>query len=348
MHGDQNNLITIKAPAGGANIASWKVTNSDYISFSGLSVLNANGSAVEISHSNFIFISNGEFSGYKNYGITGTTNLYLNLNSIEVHNSANHNIYLSGPSSGFTLVKSKIYKSGKIGVHLDPYSGGGPVFFNNAYLDDNLIYGNADGAILCAGLTNSSIVNNVIYNVEWGISLFAWKTVPGPNNVSILFNTVHLPSGNAAAQVVDSQGSMSIHDNIFYIETTGSGIRYEKSSDVDNTESSYNILDSVEVGTTVTTLKEWQAQGHEKNSIGGVTAAKLWVDPGLPSLNYHLISTAPAIDHGENVPGVTVDFDGNKRPQGNTSCIGAYEYVPKFTTISNKFLRRGVGANHEI
>jgi len=49
-------------------------------------------------------------------------------------------------------------------------------------------------------------------------------------------------------------------------------------------------------------------------------------DP-LLTANYHLRAGSPAVDAGLTIPWLTVDLDGNPRPQGLKYDIGAFEGV---------------------
>jgi len=78
-------------------------------------------------------------------------------------------------------------------------------------------------------------------------------------------------------------------------------------------------------GNTVYTLAEWQALGHEPHSLSAPLAS-LFVDPAAG--DYHLSPASPAVDAGQTLLQVTVDIEGNPRPVGSASDIGAYERIP--------------------
>jgi hypothetical protein len=63
---------------------------------------------------------------------------------------------------------------------------------------------------------------------------------------------------------------------------------------------------------------------------GGMTLANNQVDtdPVLVEapLDFRLRAGSPAIDAGQALAGVRVDFDGRPRPQGARHDIGAYEH----------------------
>jgi parallel beta-helix repeat protein len=87
----------------------------------------------------------------------------------------------------------------------------------------------------------------------------------------------------------------------------------------------------------------------------------LWnVNPLLASPStgdYHLQSKSPAIDQGANLTTVPADYDGNPRPQGSGTDIGAYEFqrspnqvphpVPSLTPAQIEF-RASPGSTHVL
>jgi hypothetical protein len=56
---------------------------------------------------------------------------------------------------------------------------------------------------------------------------------------------------------------------------------------------------------------------------GNITADPMFVSLTLPDL--HLLPNSPAIDSGASINSLITDYDGNIRPQGIGSDIGAYE-----------------------
>ncbi len=64
--------------------------------------------------------------------------------------------------------------------------------------------------------------------------------------------------------------------------------------------------------------------GHDANSLTIYSASEIFTD--TVSYDLHLLPTAIAINNGTNLNAPVVDFDGNGRPYGSTTDIGAYEF----------------------
>jgi len=123
----------------------------------------------------------------------------------------------------------------------------------------------------------------------------------------------------------NTSGPNVVRNNILYNRNPArGGITYLDPIDVTSTDSDYNIMDRVtpDDGNTVYTLAQWQAMGHEPHSLS-VPLANLFVNPAIA--DYHLVAASPAIDAGQTLADVTVDIEGNPRPAGAASDIGAYE-----------------------
>src|SRR6185295_9524621 len=89
-----------------------------------------------------------------------------------------------------------------------------------------------------------------------------------------------------------------VRNNILYNRHAFRGaITYGTPADVANTDSDYNVLDRVsqDDGSTVLTLAQWKAQGHELHSFSA-SDTDLWVS--ATAFDYHLKAGSPAIDQG--------------------------------------------------
>jgi Abnormal spindle-like microcephaly-assoc'd, ASPM-SPD-2-Hydin len=148
----------------------------------------------------------------------------------------------------------------------------------------------------------------------------------GPRNNKVYHNTVHQASdGRYALMIWSTTGPITVRNNILYHPNSArGGIVYLTSSDVANTNSDYNVLDRVspDDGGTLYSLAQWQAQGKETHSTSAAPAA-LFVNAA--GGDYHLSATSPAIDRGQTQSTVTTDFEGQARPQGAASDVGADE-----------------------
>jgi hypothetical protein len=133
----------------------------------------------------------------------------------------------------------------------------------------------------------------------------------------------------------NTSGPNFVRNNILYNRNPNrGGITYLDPIDVTSTDSDYNIMDRVtpDDGNTVYTLAQWQALGHEPHSLSAPLAS-LFVNPGV---DYHLAPASPAIDAGQTLAEVPVDIEGNPRPAGAASDIGAYERAaPPAISISD-------------
>src|SRR5207244_4453120 len=121
----------------------------------------------------------------------------------------------------------------------------------------------------------------------------------GPKGNQFLHNTVDMASDARWALLFnDATGPCLARNNILYNRNPyHGGITCGSASDVSALDSDFNIMDRVtpnDAG-TVYTLAQWQALGHEPHSFSA-SLASLFVSPGS---DYHLLATAPAVNHGQ-------------------------------------------------
>ena len=118
-----------------------------------------------------------------------------------------------------------------------------------------------------------------------------------------------------------------MRNNILIHLGTRAGLELVHSSDVKFTDSNSNIVNRIGLpDDSVLTLRAVQASsayGNLDTDSLSATSASLFIDAS--AANYDLLETAPAVDRGENLTQIVIDFAGRERPEGLATDIGAYE-----------------------
>jgi parallel beta-helix repeat protein len=239
-----------------------------------------------------------------------------------------HGIYLANAGSKNTIIRGNLL-SGTSGFQTNAdLSIGGDGLVTGLVLENNIIVDSTGNGIWLDGVQNSLIQNNLIY----GSGHHAFRAgqvdgAQGPKNLKIINNTFLAGSSGAAIKLTEDGGGHIIFNNILLVDPGG-----ETSITTGNTnfQSNANVVSnsfSSNSGSTVTTFAQWQAAGHDANSILS-SAAALFQNPSAD--DYHLKAGAPAINAGLASLGTAsapvADITGVPRPQGSGFDIGAYEY----------------------
>src|SRR5262249_17504007 len=136
-----------------------------------------------------------------------------------------------------------------------------------------------------------------------------------------------------AISLLDGSTNNEIKNNILMQEAGRGSINMDSTSEP-GTNSDYNAVVNVfsaDDGNTFITLAQWQARGHDAHSFITNSGA-LFVNAGAN--DYHLSATSPALDTGTPVS-LTLDLEGNSRPQGPKYDVGAYEKVQCAGDVTN-------------
>jgi parallel beta-helix repeat protein len=309
------------------------ITFSDWIVVDGLRASNANRAAVRIDQSHHVTVRNGVFGNNGTWGIfTDFSDDTLLEGNTCFGSVGEHGIYVSNSSDRPTVRGNHLYDNSAAGLHMNgDESAGGDGIISGGLVENNVIHGNGVGGgagINMDGVQDTVVRNNLLYdNHATGIVAFQGDGAQGPRGLQILHNTVDQASnGRWALQIFDTTGAILVRNNVLYTRHAFRGtLNYGNAADVANTDSDYNVLDRIspDGDATVFTLAQWQAQGHEPHSVAWGPLAALFVNAN--GGDYHLPAGSPAVDRGITLPGVTVDIEGNPRPQGASSDAGAYE-----------------------
>ena len=200
-------------------------------------------------------------------------------------------------------------------------------------IDSNMFHDigrtNTDITTLDHGLyfhsSNFTVTNNIFYNIAHG-----WKIqlADGANNTLIANNTFAFPNLTEDGQIMlwNSQSGLVIENNIFYNPHNYAIVRF--TSSVSTCMLDRNLV--------------YGASGLVASSTGcsvGATqvgANPMFVNPA--AYDFHVQSGGAGVDAGANLSAVPLDIDGNSRPQGSSTDVGAYEFsAPAGPVISGVF-----------
>jgi hypothetical protein len=165
------------------------------------------------------------------------------------------------------------------------------------------------------GAGNVTIRNNIFHDTHhgWGVQFYPGSLA----NIHVLNNTFAFcnESKSYTCIVLDASiSASSIKNNVFYNPQGGKTIE------------AAGFGGSITVGHNLTSGNAMHDQG---SAPSGMTLVNNLVstNPLLvsPPLDFHLGLGSPAINVGETLASVAVDFEGRSRPQGGAYDIGAYE-----------------------
>lgn len=223
---------------------------------------------------------------------------------------------------------------GANGIFIPP---GGP---SNFTIDGNIWHDIGHGPTtnlqhgIYSGASNSTIVNNIFYNVSFGYGI----QIDSGSNVLIANNTFADASADSLdwGQIAlwDGYGPFSgitIENNIFY-KPNGAGVSPYLSDDLN--------LGACTVDYNLTTSSTILLNSAVASNCSIGSHNQLRVNPGLvstasppPPYDFHLAtSSSPAIAHGAYLSQIADDCDGNTRPSGSTTDIGACIFVGDYTS----------------
>jgi len=209
----------------------------------------------------------------------------------------------------------------------------GNVIWNNS--DDPTDGGDTEGHGIimdsCPNSNGSVIENNLLFNNEgYCIRVYHTNGAVVRHNVCYRNGVRQEDSGEIAIQA----NNVSIHNNIV-VPRSGKlalGMQFSGSNfsvDPSTIREDNNLLHvsdsamSVAWGDSAGSVSQYRSQNGRGWGSQTFAGDPRFVDPA--SINFRLQAGSPAVDKGNMAQGAPKDFDGQPRPQGSATDIGAYE-----------------------
>ena len=283
--------------------------------------------AAEIRGQNHLIENNDVSHTIQHHPCSSSTEDWLNANGFNYHGSGHifrgnyiHDIPYG--NKGFDNAScnlenladlSKDYVSDSHTDCFQTYSGGDKIAGHDILIEGNRcelppanewVDGFGAKAFDGGGLYDVVFINNLI--VADFLSLF----MDGCHDITIAHNTF-IGSGDPGSQglkFTDCTGNLRVKNNVFYRQENGVGHIWTVNLPNNAVDAGFNCI--------------YRENGPPSRPAD---PGDVWdVDPSLDN-NYRLSSNSPCINAGTDL-GITTDFDGNPRPQGNGFDIGAFEF----------------------
>jgi parallel beta-helix repeat protein len=310
------------------------VENTHDVVIDGFIVNDRTRAGIRVAESQFVTVRNCHTGHNGTWGIFSGHAYDFTIENNETYESqTQHGIYVSNSGDRPIIRGNIVHDNYANGIHMngdaseeDPGEDG---LISNALVERNVIYGNGVGGgsgINMDGVTDSVVQNNLLYdNHASGISLYQIDGATGSTNNLVVNNTI-IEASDARWCVNINTGSTGNHviNNILYNYHSFHGVISIDSSSRPSFVSDYNsVMDrfSTDQGDTVIGLAAWQALGYDAHSFIA-TPTDLFV---VPTSDFHLSATSPALDTGTVNQAPSEDLDGNPRPVGTGVDVGAYE-----------------------
>lgn len=259
-----------------------------------------------------------------------------------------HGIYVSNSGDRPTIRSNIVFGNHDSGIQLNAdVTQGGDGVISGAAISHNIIFNNGLGggaAINMDGVQDSQIENNLLYNNHAsGIVLYKFNGAAPSSGNLVVNNTIDQASdGRWGLYIHNGSTDNTVLNNVLLSEHPFRGAVDISPDSLAGLHSDYNAVISrftTDDSDTILTLPQWQAQtGQDQHSFVS-DAQHLFVNAAAG--DYHLISTAAAINTGTSSLAPATDLDGNARPSGAGYDIGAYEFGGSATPVTGDYNRNG-------
>lgn len=312
--------------------------------FIGVQIYGSNSSGSTITLSDTII--SGNQTGVYLYAISSKRS-YVYINQSDVSNNLGIGINTENLHQGhgtLNLEHSEVTNNSSYGIRSYIYGPGSAS--NSAYstvtIDNSLIADNGSDGILSTGqffgrnqveCTNSTLQNNTGTGLR--IDILEWNTEFTDNlNNCIVANNVG--GGVFLTQFANSKVTSSIlNSTIVYNNNYGVSFQPTSYGNIDIANSIIwghmdNLTGVPIADVTYSDVEDTDYSGGNDN----ISVYPQFINPG--GQDYHLLSTSPAIDIGDNSnPNLSsVDIDGDPRILGGVVDMGADEFDPFITGLS--------------
>lgn len=250
---------------------------------------------IYLDRSSYVKIHNLHFinAASRAIGLFGTDN--IELYDLSIYDNDNTGILITNEASDIRIHNNSFYGHGINATAIMIDEGSDIQIEHNSFYDNNKCISANYGI---TG-TNNTVKNNIFYMIEGNDVVFKDDSLRFGVDYPTLLTDSDIDSN--LYYIVDNEGPNSV-DVVCYDNAPGSS-------------SSTDCYKSVDI---------WQDSGFEQDALS-FEADPQFISLTSGSTDLHIQQSSPAIDAGLSIYSVTDDMDGEERPYGIASDIGADE-----------------------